>query len=168
MEALNYQDACSSANENPDENDENDENCMICLEKIQENTHCHLNCKHKFHIHCILNSFKSYAVRECPYCRTVFTEPEYDGNGTFLKGFHKKNSLQTFLTNNMNDDSDIEWDNLTSENTLWIKKGINGMQKGTFVRITPSKQFVYLKLDNGKLIRSVKHNLSLFKKSNDD
>ena len=167
MEALNYQDASHSESQKEIDEKLNDKNvCMICLEKMDKNTHLTLKCNHIFHTNCILNSYKSSAVRECPYCRTAYELSEYTG-GIFLNGFHKKNSLQKFLNENtVNDDSEtIEWDTLTDKNLLWIKKGVNGMQKGSFVKMTPSKN-VYLKLDDGRTIRTIKHNLLLLKISN--
>ena len=54
-----------------------DDECPICYEKLDE-TAIKLNCGHKFHYNCILNSYKMATIknniklfRKCPYCRNI-------------------------------------------------------------------------------------------------
>ena len=46
-------------------------NCSICLKKIKENNKVITDCKHPFHLSCILNNFKinNYSGEKCPICR---------------------------------------------------------------------------------------------------
>lgn len=47
-------------------------NCSICLKEIKENNKVITDCKHPFHLTCILNNFKinNYTGEKCPICRT--------------------------------------------------------------------------------------------------
>jgi|TARA_B110000977_G_scaffold156316_1_gene198942 hypothetical protein len=51
-------------------------NCSICLKEIKENNKVITDCKHPFHLSCILNNFKinNYSGEKCPICRkSLFT-----------------------------------------------------------------------------------------------
>jgi hypothetical protein len=46
-------------------------NCSICLKEIKENNKVITDCKHPFHLSCILKNFKinNYSGEKCPICR---------------------------------------------------------------------------------------------------
>lgn len=46
-------------------------NCSICLKEIKENNKVITDCKHPFHLSCILTNFKinNYSGEKCPICR---------------------------------------------------------------------------------------------------
>ena len=51
-------------------------NCSICLKEIKENNKVITDCKHPFHLSCILTNFKinNYSGEKCPICRkSLFT-----------------------------------------------------------------------------------------------
>ncbi len=50
--------------------------CSICFENMNKKNICILDCKHKFHLKCIMTMSHSYTEfsNKCPLCRTIFTK----------------------------------------------------------------------------------------------
>jgi hypothetical protein len=163
MDALNYQqNAIDTPGNHNVENEDDPTKCMICLEKMDNANSVTLECKHTFHLACVATSYRcqQHAVRQCFYCRSPFNEPPYTGAGLFIKGLHQPKSLKALLEKQV-PHNEINWSTLSSESVFWIQRGLNGMQTGTYVRQTPKQ--IYLKLVDGRIVRSVSHNVSLIK-----
>ena len=51
--------------------------CVICLESINQNRECVLNCHHVFHYYCIHKWFwmkeQEQSSKLCPCCRTIYS-----------------------------------------------------------------------------------------------
>lgn len=49
----------------------NKDKCMICRDSL-DNDLINLECNHKYHSNCLINSFAKYEQKKCPFCNGSF------------------------------------------------------------------------------------------------
>mgnify|MGYP000085203055 CR=1 len=69
-----YNNILENINKNKDNNKDNE--CAICRDPLLVDT-IDLNCKHRYHTECLLNSYVKYESKKCPLCNDHFLIDTY-------------------------------------------------------------------------------------------